>query len=235
MSFTLPRPSFIPRERIERTIESQLRAAGLYPNELKPVVDVEAFIERHLQVKLDQHANLDSSILGVTSFYRANRPTIQINADLTHAADETETTWVKGRWRATLAHEACHVIFHGPEFENAFQQLAFQLEGGELDLSHAHHCLKRDLHVTKHIDAREIQANIGMAALLMPGDVFMSVAVPVLQAVRRRTGTDIEGSPYYREALAEIGHTFQVSRESVRIRVQTLSLIERANQRKLSI
>ena len=102
------------RPEIEQMMESELRKARLFPTLEEPVVKLEPFVERHLKASLDQYADLDSSVLGVTEFFEGKPPRISLNRQLTGSAlDEDETPpGVLGRWRATLAHEAGHVLLH---------------------------------------------------------------------------------------------------------------------------
>lgn len=76
---------FDPPE-IEQMMTSELRKAGLMPTEASPVVKLEAFIERHLKAKLNQYADLEPNVLGVTHFFEGKPPTISINKDLTGSA-----------------------------------------------------------------------------------------------------------------------------------------------------
>src|SRR5262245_52314045 len=102
-----------PRD-IEVMMEDELRNAGLLPTAQAPVVDLEALIERHLNARLDQYAELETSVLGQTEFFPGQRPHVLINRDLTDGAmdDDESPRGLRGRWRATLAHEASHIVLH---------------------------------------------------------------------------------------------------------------------------
>jgi hypothetical protein len=78
------------------------------------VVDIEKFIEGHLEAQLDQYADLEPAVLGITEFCPGERPLDRINKDLTDSAlDNPDSPGVLlGRWRATLAHEGSHIILH---------------------------------------------------------------------------------------------------------------------------
>ena len=56
---------FTPQD-VEILMEAELHRAGLYPTREKPLVDLERFVARHLGVALDQHANLEPEVLGLT-------------------------------------------------------------------------------------------------------------------------------------------------------------------------
>ena len=109
---------FNPGE-IDQLVHMELTRASLYPSAATPVVDIERLIERHLRASLDQYADLEPGVLGLTEFLVGRPPKISINRSLTGSAlDEDETqSGVFGRWRATLAHEAAHVLLHRELFE----------------------------------------------------------------------------------------------------------------------
>ena len=203
---------------IERIMEDELRRAGLMPRVDNPVVDVEAFVERHLKASLDQYADLETHVLGLTEFRPGQEPHVRINKDLTESAMDSD--WcppgVQGRWRATVAHEGAHVVLHRLLFEGDPAQMAL------FDASHSpqtllFRCLKRDVaYRGRTTDWREVQANRGMAALLMPKTVFMKVA--------RREVSDT--SPAALEAATrQLAARFAVSREATGIRLRTLGLV----------
>ena len=175
-------------DEIERIAEDELRRAGLMPSLGEPVTDLERFIEGHLNAELDQYAELPDDVLGLTQFQARRRPVVSINSKLTEAAEsDTVNPGAVGRWRATMAHEATHILLHRYLFDPEMAQLV----GAQTD-SNAHveqaglmRCLHRDVTPVSAQDAsqarrrrdwREIQANRGMAALLMPGRPFKRLA-----------------------------------------------------------
>jgi IrrE N-terminal-like domain len=206
-------------DEIERIMEDELRRAELFPDRRGGVVDVEALIERHLAASLDQYADLPVEVLGLTEFVPGKPPQVRINSDLTGSAMDTD--WcppgVEGRWRATLAHEAAHVVLHRTLFDVDLNQGSlFPTEPARDESARLHRCLKRDVaHRTQPSDWREVQANRGMAALLMPRSVFT-------RAARRSgagSGSDIDAVT---RSLAEL---FAVSRQATTIRLRTLGFI----------
>jgi hypothetical protein len=217
---------FDPGE-IDRLMEAELRRASLLPTFDSPSVNIERFIEHHLKVHLDQHADLDESLLGVTEFFAEGPPRISINRVLTGSAlDEDESSpGVLGRWRATLAHEATHVMLHRCLFEFAkgnmslFANADDQVSGsGSLQ-----RCLKRDVSYTPVSDWREVQANQGLAALLMPRSLFLQVA----RAEIARSFPACELIPGGGEdrILPVLASKFEVSKQAARIRLGTLGLV----------
>ena len=113
---------------IEEIAFSTLQAAGLFPSLARPAVDIETLIDAHLGVRFEQYADLEPEVLGVIEFLAGEPPRIRINRDLTGSAlDEGETPpGVLGRWRATLAHEASHVLLHRTLFDRDQNQLSLK-------------------------------------------------------------------------------------------------------------
>ena len=227
---------WIARDEIERRMEGELRAAGLYPRDEAPAVDLEGFVENHLKVRVDGYAPLPSEVLGLTRFYTTGKPQILINRDLTEEAmDKHDSpTWLKGRWRATMAHEASHVVFHqrlfAPDPTQAQLLEVAKAESPQGD----QRCLKRDVQFAgRNSDWREIQANMGMAALLMPRALFCALCASELGIaafdVGVCTGTAEAGALAERMALR-----FQVSRQAATIRLETLGIVRPAGQRSLA-
>jgi hypothetical protein len=160
-------------------MSSELTKAGLMPPLDNPVVDLPTFVEQYLKADFDSYATLDSKVLGETEFQVGTKTKVSVNKDLTGAAldnDETQPG-VLGRWRATVAHEATHVILHSCLFNpNEDQRSLFDaLEEAEPEVKHLQRCMKRDvLFRGTTSDWREIQANMGMAALVMPKTLFIA-------------------------------------------------------------
>jgi IrrE N-terminal-like domain len=208
---------FEPAE-IENIMEDELHRAGLWPTQGAPAVDVEAFIEGHLKASLDQYADLDRAVLGLTEFRQGVSPLVRINRDLTGSAMDAE--WcppgIHGRWRATLAHEACHVVLHRMLVEVNPDQTALFEEHGRAAL--LLRCLKREVtYRSGGRNWREVQANRGMAALLMPKPLFLRAANEELHS-GRRNGFD--------GATRRLAARFAVSKEATGIRLTTLGFRE---------
>jgi hypothetical protein len=221
---------------IDRMMEAELRRASLLPSEAAPAVNVERFIERHLKVHLDQHADLDASVLGLTEFFAEGPPKISINKVLTGSAlDEDETSpGVLGRWRATLAHEASHVLLHRCLFEFAKGNMSLfgsaddqKASGGSLQ-----RCLKRDVSYQVVSDWREVQANQGLAALLMPKSLFLKIARG--EIARAFPGREQVPAGSEERIVPTLASKFEVSKQAARIRLGTLSLISGRADRHLA-
>jgi hypothetical protein len=190
-------------------------------------VDIERFVERHLRVRLDQHAELDDNILGVTHFTPGRPPRTEINRDLTGSALEEEdaTPGMIGRWRATVAHEAGHVLLHQMLYEiDDMQRGLFrdpaQEERRTVNLMR---CQKRDVvyRTNGASDWREVQANKAIGGLLMP----RPVAVKVISAeIDKFNGPLVAGSAGFEHLVDEVARRFLVSKQAARIRIQGLGI-----------
>ncbi len=208
---------------IELIMEDELRRANMMPALDAAVVDLEAFIEGHLRASLDQYADLERDVLGLTEFPPGRAPAVRINKDLTGSAMDSD--WcppgVQGRWRATLAHEAAHVVLHRMLFEiDTRQGNLFPDSGDGRQAPRLFRCLKRDVaYRARTSDWREVQANRGMAALLMPKSLFVEAA--------RMSG--VGSNPAMTDqATRDLAQQFGVSRQATTIRLRTLGFIRDA-------
>lgn len=229
---------FFKKGEIDDWMEVELQKAGLYPTLEKPVVDIETFVERNVDADLDQYAPLPGNILGEARFEPGKRPKILINERLTAAAIDAENVvaWLRSKWRMTMAHEATHVLLHRSLFPmDRSQQTLFALEDEPSnDGRHGtYQHLERSEGCGGLVDWREVQANNGMAALLMPRGLFLKLC----ESERLRLGFSpdsfLEGaSETYRLAKA-LGGLFDVSTESVQIRLKELNLLATPGQSRL--
>lgn len=217
-------------DEIEALAEGELRKAGLLTTPDAPVVDLERFIESHLRVELDQYAELDKAILGVSEFRAGRQPRIMINRDLTGSAldEEDPLPGTKGRWRATLAHEATHVMLHQVLFDLDDRQGSLFTRSPAQEPSGAMmRCLKREVAFTTTArDWREVQANRGMAALLMPRSVFVEVARHELARAGLESGRLVGESKAAASVAAALAGRFDVSRAAAVIRLRTLGFVQ---------
>jgi Zn-dependent peptidase ImmA (M78 family) len=148
--------------------------------------------------------------------------------------DDHSAAGVLGRWRATLAHEAAHVIMHRVLFE--LSPCAEELFAGGSAPASARlmRCLKRNvLFRGGGSDWREVQANKGMAALLMPRDVFIAIVQRALvsagvagNAVSRDVGTT-------KRIVADVAAAMNTSKQATEIRLETLGIVSPNGQRVL--
>ena len=226
-----PRIWYEPEE-IEEIFQAELRRSRLAPPVESPTVDVERFIESHLKVSVDQYAELPQEVLGLTRFDQGRPPKISINATLTEAVEaDPSNLGLSGRWRATLAHEAAHVVLHRHLFDPQMAGLSKPLMPSTASNSALFRCAASDISPVSESDLqrrkgqtdwREVQANRGMAALLMPASLFRRVVL------RTQAEVSISGSTttFDKEALvAQIAAKCGVSRQAASIRIDTLGLV----------
>ncbi|MDR7409713.1 MAG: ImmA/IrrE family metallo-endopeptidase [Armatimonadota bacterium] len=216
-------------EEIDQMAEEALHRAGLLPRLEAPVVDVERFLEGYLGADLDQYAPLPHDVLGATEFRPGVPPLVQVNAALTRAAldDPHPPPGSRGRWRATLAHEAGHVLLHRALVEPDPSQTSLFDPPDRL-----FRCLQREVAFGGGSDWREVQANRFMAALLMPKSVFVAAVV----RAKRQEGlllTDPVGTGSVERVARTLARWFDVSRQAARIRLLELGLVETPGQRNL--
>ena len=146
---------------------------------------------------------LGVDVLGATQFNPDGSRLVRIDGILYR---QRNFPAVRGRFRFTCAHEVFHAMFHGQLFRRGGRSV----------------CLER--HIREDFiepsqaseDFTEWQANRGAAALLMPHTIF---AEHVKQENRKigDTGADL----FVRNLAAK----FEVSLQSVRLRLQTLKLL----------
>lgn len=223
---------FYNEDEIEQIADDELARAGLRPTPAAPVTNLERFIELHLKAELDQYADLPADVLGLTQFRPGRSPIVSINSELTDAAidNPTATPGLLGRWRATLAHEATHVLLHRYLFEPDLNQMRLfdPPPANPVSTGGLMRCLKRDIGpATTAKDWREVQANRGMAALLMPRAVFKRLAFQLMTA---HSLTDVVvGSPAADTLAAELAARFSVSKQAAAIRLETLRIARAAD------
>lgn len=229
---------FDPGE-IDDMMVDELRRARLLPDPAQEdiSVDVEAFIEGYLRLPFDLSAELAPEVLGVTDFVPGREPKISINRDLTGSAldQEDATPGLVGRWRATVAHEACHVLLHRILFEVDDLQIGlFSKQEQDPAPEQLMRCLKRDVGFDRPAsDWREVQANMGMGALLMPKPTFLAA---VDQELVRLDATNMPvsaGSPQHDRLVGQLARRFTVSKQAARIRLTSLKVVRPANQLQL--
>lgn len=220
-------------DEIAQIFNSELHKSGLQPDVASPVVDVERFVEVHLRAQLDLNASLPEDVLGQTEFGQDGASKVYVNGDLTGSMEELESPGSLGRWRATLAHEAAHIVLHGHLFYLDSRQ--GELFGSRRDAPKLMRCLKRAVSFSRrNYDWREVQANMGMATLLMPGRLFTEVAMQERKALglpNEPVRADSAGAGALTARLASI---FQVSRVAASIRLATTGVATSPTAQTLS-
>jgi hypothetical protein len=218
-------------DEIERLMESELAKARMLPTAASPAVDLERFIAGHLRVRMDQYATeLDDSVLGLTKFLADGSCKILIQRRLSKEVDQEEDCppGIRGRWRATMAHEAAHVLLHRRLFPITSGQRSLFGDGpsGADQEKAMLRCLARDVGVgARGGPPEEVQANKGMAALLMPRSVFRPVATEMLRGLGVAEDTIREGDAREARVVLTMATRFEVSKQAAAIRLRTLSIV----------
>ncbi len=205
---------------IEQIAVDAIRQAGLWPDPDTKAIDVETLIEVHLGATVDYGVQLDAKVLGYTVF---EQPThVVVSRTLTDLAlAPTASLGLRGRWRATLAHEAAHILLHAHLYargEASRAQTAVRDVGDEADPT---------------IDVRdwkELQANMGMASLLMPRQLILSETRRILE------GGDPVFPPFAKDneiamrLIDELANIFQASHQATSFRLMEFGFIENPDE-----
>lgn len=216
--------------------EQELRQANLYPEADQPAVDIERFIQRHQGAGLDQYAELGKGLAGAIEFW-PDHFKISISRSLTEQADEVDCEpGVRGRWRATMAHEAAHGLFHREIFQASPDQCSLagllfeessnvqQSQEGQKsqEAYQSIQCLEQEVVFGGGLDWREFQANRGMASLLMPRTLFITVVREQVCEIARNQQPVLPQSREYRMLVSRLSHLFEVSQQAAIIRLREM-------------
>lgn len=208
-------------DEIERVCARALLSAGLWPEGPRSDVDIEALVENHLGALVDYGVDLPAEVLGYTEFGATRK--IAVNRALTDAATRDDSTGAAiGRWRATIAHEAAHVLLHAQLFDRS---VGTPGRPNERPIR----CPRRSLEAPEpRSDWREVQANMGMASLLMPRELFDREATTAFE-VRGRYIPPVSANIAWVESVVTVlADRFLVSRQAARIRLAVLGYIDGA-------
>jgi hypothetical protein len=225
---------FKPGE-IDDWMETELHRANLYPAPDRPAVDIECFVDRHLQVALEQYAALEPHVLGKTVFEPGRRPQVLINRALTELAVDAADppAWLRSKWRMTIGHEATHVLLHKCLYAADPNQRTFGWDDGPEEPACTYHCLERNLAWDgRGGDPREVQANNGMAALLMPKSFFLAACEAERMTLRIEPDALVEGSYQADRLVRRLAAVCDVSVQSAAIRLRELGVLSRQSEVK---
>ena len=208
---------FLKRDEIDKMCEDALRQAKLFPNEPSPI-NIEGFIENHLESRLDFGTDLGPEILGFTFFCPKGRPeVVGISPNLDEGTKVSER-----RIRATLAHEAGHAMIHPILFMQDGEQKEFL--NSNIDLVQRRIlCRKTDINPNGKFDGRwwEFQANCAIGGFLLPKRLIVKCVEHLTTAIGLLGGQILEG--HNREmAEALVADTFDVNPVVARIRLSSL-------------
>jgi hypothetical protein len=152
-------------------------------------------------------------VLGYTEFTQP--PRIVVSRRLTDLASGPGAgLGLRGRWRATIAHEAAHLLLH----------LRFRGIGTATPKLTAQAISSATGKPSS--DWREVQANMGMAALLMPRPIFLAEARRLLEREPVFLPLEADALPAKR-LVAILAESFETSHEATRLRLVTLGWVGR--------
>ena len=213
---------------LDALVEEELCKASLYPSQAHPVVDIERFIENHLGARLDQFADLGPQIQGQTVFVVGNPPLVQIQRSDSERAD-VECGVARFRVRMTMAHEAMHILLHSRLFSTHRSQLALLDGDTQASAGTLFRCQEIGIEDgprrSHHYDWREIQANKGMAALLMPKEHFRDTVEEECEREKICRYRLYPGTPATWKVAARVSELLHVSKQAVLIRMTELALL----------
>lgn len=202
-------------DEIERITADSLRAAGLWPDADSAELNIERLLEVHLGATVDYAGDLDHDVLGYTLF--EHPPHVVVNRTLTDlASGPSAGVGIRGRWRATLAHEAGHILLHTRLYAGAGSKSGAAVR-----------CFRSDIEAGGEAwDWREVQANLAMAALLMPRDPFLAVAGGILLASDDPVFPPLSAQSEMARSLANaLALRFGTSRQAALIRLMTFGFV----------
>lgn len=222
---------FIPEGRIERICSEALVAHGLMPS--KPgAIRIDRFIEKQFGIEIeydDLQSRFGDGVMGACRFARDGRVAeILVEVSL----DEDESKLGEKRVRSTMAHEAGHGLLHGPLFVEKFQAedemadtpLAMDAPiSSVIDDGFACRGLGSSRKGGRRYDWWEVQANMAMAALLLPRQLvdgyfreIMSMPMPKLAWTDRRAVLDLK------DVAGMVADKFDVSYSMALYRIEAL-------------
>lgn len=212
-------------DEIEQITADALKSAGLWPTRAGEPIDIEGFVENHLRADVDYAGDLERDVLGYTEFRKP--PLVVVNRRLTDLASAPAAALgLVGRWRATIAHEASHILLHTRLYD----------PGQVSPKQKWVRCLRVEIKAgTQARDWREVQANMGMAALLLPQDLLLE-RVKVLFGAREPLFPPFDPRSDVGRWLTEtLAAEFFVSRQATALRLINFGLLRAPVEGRLSI
>ncbi len=202
---------------VERICSEELRAFSLYPLSPEPV-RIDRFIEKRFGV-VPEAEDLPAQILGYTSFGARGVQAIYVSRALL----EDDTGPAKRRVTTTLAHEAGHGLLHAHLF--AFEaDKNLVLFGRDPDVTMTKIlCRNEDTSPRSGYDGRwwELQANMAMAALVLPKALILECLKLHLQA-RGTVGALVLPDSQRAAAIHLVSETFDVNPIVAKLRLARL-------------
>lgn len=210
-----PRPFFTEKD-VENICDEALRAHGYYPTSPQRV-NIDRFIEKRFNVS-PQFERMHAGVLGYSKFGAKG----MVSMHISEALVSDPSLAAERRVNTTLAHEAGHGLMHAhlfvlPDYNSTLFGHQEDVEGQKI--------LCRD---EKTVDRRaydgrwwELQANMAIGPLLMPGTLVREALKPFL-TVRGNFGLEDIDSRRREEAARQLADLFEVNPAVARIRIDKL-------------
>ncbi len=207
-------PFYTPDE-IERLCTADLREVELFPAQPEPI-RIERFISKRFKVS-PEYQELPDGVLGWTRFGSTGVEAIIVS----RALGESRGVVDERRVTSTLAHEAGHGLLHAHLFAPGLDHASLFPTGGDVE---PHRILCRETPQTVNVAKRgydgrwwEVQANMAMAALLLPRSL-VELRIDAL-LVKGSFGRGFLPSARRADAVSQVAETFEVNPIMARLRL----------------
>ena len=208
---------FLAEDLIEHTCRQALDSVGLLPSQPEPI-RIDRFIFLRFGIE-EEFESLPERVIGCAKFTLQGLRRIIVSRELAEADDPISRV----RVRSTLAHEAGHGLLHEELFIEKINLESntplMNLDDGIFDSVSKDSFLCRaefGVQDVPKFEWWEYQANLAMAALLLPKHLVIEAARALLPEV-------ISGPGAFEERVAEaerqMSETFHVSRKMIEIRM----------------
>jgi hypothetical protein len=208
---------YFSASEVERTCSDELRAFDLYPSSPQPI-RIDRFIEKRFKVTYEPE-DLSENVLGYTKFGPNGVHAIYVSRTLL----DDPSTPAQRRVTTTLAHEAGHGLLHAHLFVlEADKNLALFGQDPDVSLTKIL-CRDPDARPSSGYDGRwwELQANMAMAALVLPKALVLECAKPCIEA-RGSLGTLVLPKSRRAAAVNLVSETFDVNPIVAKLRLARL-------------
>jgi hypothetical protein len=200
---------------VERTCSDELRACGLYPASPQ-AIRIDRFIEKRFGV-VPEAEDLPANVLGLTTFGTKGVQAIYVSRPLF----EDEAQPARRRVTTTLAHEGGHGLLHAHLFAFADSLALFERDPDVTATKIL--CRDENARARSGYDGRwwELQANMAMAALLLPKALVLECVKPHLEA-RGSLGALVLVDAHRPAAIRLVSDTFDVNPRAAELRLAKL-------------
>lgn len=211
------RPYYKEKE-IEQICSQELQRVGLYPKSPEPV-RIERFIEKRFRITPSYEYDLPKATIGFTEFGPEGPIRVVISGTLVEQDDEVSFRRVS----TTLAHEAGHCLLHSylfPLSKGSASLFSEEMSREPSKILCRGNTIDGMAQRSKRYTGKwwEFQANLAMAALLLPRPLVIQNVKPFVASVGL---LQVEGLPKDRreKAVRQVAEAFGVNPIVARIRL----------------